>query len=54
MFLFYFMQVTWLAVKRLIDAKENNLILALDFHLLKGAHGTFWLGDDLWLKNIII
>ena len=40
-FMFSFAQVMWRALKHLIDTKGKDLILALDFHLLKGVHGTF-------------
>ena len=40
------MQMIFCALKCLIYAKENNLILALDFHLLHGVHGALSLGDD--------
>ena len=34
--------------------KENDLILALNFHLLKGVHDTLWLGDGSYFENILI
>ena len=35
-----FMQVTWCAHKGSINAKGNDFILALKFHLLEGVHGA--------------
>ena len=54
MFILSFMQVMWGAQKCPISVKGNGLILALDFHLLKGVCGTLWLGDDSCFKNILI
>ena len=39
--MFSFTHVMWRALKRPIDANENDLILALDFHLLEGVCGAF-------------
>ena len=40
----------WRAQKRMIDMKGNDLILALDFHLLEGVHGTLLLATIRVLK----
>ena len=53
MFLFSFMQVMWRAQKHL-DAKRDDLILALNFHLLKGVRGSIGLVDDLSFENVLI
>ena len=42
------------AHKCLIGEKRNNLILALDFYLLKGVQDALWLGNDSCFENILI
>ena len=38
--MFYFLQVMWRTHKGPIGEKVNDLILALDFHLLEGISGA--------------